>query len=270
MTGLLDDYEAHLRRVRRTPATIDNYIRILRRMDRDLPCGVAEATLEELEGWIFEPGRTETTYCHYVTIARTFGKWATDPRDQRLEWHASEDLPDVTPDSEEIRPATEQEFAEVMRRAAAPWLDLYYLAGWAGMRSIEIHRIERQHLTEKELRIFGKGNKWRAVPTHPILWERFSGRPAGPLARNVDGKPLSNAQVIGRGNYYLRKLDLNVSMHMLRKRFASAVYEASGHDIRLVQHLLGHKYVSTTQKYLGVDGARAASVVTGLPGMPVS
>ena len=48
-------------------------------------------------------------------------------------------------------------------------------------------------------------------------------------------------------------------MHSLRKSFAQRVYEQSG-DIYLVKELLGHKNISTTQKYLGVNyaGARAA------------
>ena len=52
-------------------------------------------------------------------------------------------------------------------------------------------------------------------------------------------------------------LNGKLATHSLRKSFAQHVYEQSG-DIYLVQELLGHRSVSTTQKYLGVnyDSAR--------------
>lgn len=260
MTDLLCDYEAHLRRLRRSPRTITDYLGVLRRMENELPCGVATATTEELEAWIFAGKRSETTYGHYVTIARQFGRWATDRRDQRLEWHASDELPNVRAQSKEIRPAAEGEWQDILARAQRPWIDMYDLAGRAGLRSIEIARIRREDLTEKTLRIFGKGSKWRTVPTHPALWERFQDRGPGLLTLDPYGEPMTSPQVVQRGRYYLHRLGLDLSMHSLRKRYAMRIYEESGHDIRLVQHLLGHRYVSTTQRYLGVDGERAAEV----------
>lgn len=260
MPDLIAEFEQHLRRLRRTEITIAHYMRILRRMDREMPCGVVTATKEEMADWIFAGERTDTTVGHYITVLKSFGKWATDPRAPRLEWCAADDLAAISPDSKEIRPATEAEFAGI-RQLADPWTDLYELAGLGGLRSIEISRIDRAHLSEKEMRIYGKGSKWRTVPTHPDLWARFADRPAGPLARDQHGVPLTNAQVYCRGDYYLRRGGFAISMHQLRKRFATVVYRESGHDIRLVQYLLGHANVSTTQRYIGVDGDRAAEVV---------
>ena len=49
-------------------------------------------------------------------------------------------------------------------------------------------------------------------------------------------------------------LNGKLATHSLRKSFAQRVYEESG-DIYLVQELLGHRNVSTTQKYIGVNYA---------------
>ena len=49
----------------------------------------------------------------------------------------------------------------------------------------------------------------------------------------------------------------------LRKSFAQRVYEESG-DIYLVQELLGHRNVSTTQKYIGVNYATARETVEAM------
>ena len=58
-------------------------------------------------------------------------------------------------------------------------------------------------------------------------------------------------------------LNGKLATHSLRKSFAQRVYEQSG-DIYLVQELLGHKSVSTTQRYLGVDWASAREAVEGM------
>ena len=55
-------------------------------------------------------------------------------------------------------------------------------------------------------------------------------------------------------------LNGKLATHSLRKSFAQRLYEESG-DIYLVQELLGHRNVSTTQNYLGVNYATAKAGV---------
>ena len=59
------------------------------------------------------------------------------------------------------------------------------------------------------------------------------------------------------------RLNGKLATHSLRKSFAQCVYEQSG-DIYLVQELLGHRSVSTTQKYLGVNYASAREFVEAI------
>lgn len=58
-------------------------------------------------------------------------------------------------------------------------------------------------------------------------------------------------------------LNGKLATHSLRKSFAQRVYEQSG-DIYLVQELLGHRNVSTTQKYIGVNYATARETVEAI------
>ena len=51
-------------------------------------------------------------------------------------------------------------------------------------------------------------------------------------------------------------LNGHIATHSLRKSFAQRLYDKTG-DIYMVQELLGHKNISTTQKYLGVNYADA-------------
>ena len=58
-------------------------------------------------------------------------------------------------------------------------------------------------------------------------------------------------------------LNGKLATHSLRKSFAQRVYNKSG-DIYLVQELLGHRNISTTQKYLGVNYADAKAAVESI------
>ena len=58
-------------------------------------------------------------------------------------------------------------------------------------------------------------------------------------------------------------LNGKLATHSLRKSFAQRVYEQSN-DIYLVKELLGHKNVSTTQQYLGVNYADAREAVESI------
>ena len=59
------------------------------------------------------------------------------------------------------------------------------------------------------------------------------------------------------------RLNGNLATHSLRKSFAQRVYNSSG-NIYLVQELLGHRNISTTQKYLGVNYADARAAVEAI------
>ena len=58
-------------------------------------------------------------------------------------------------------------------------------------------------------------------------------------------------------------LNGHLATHSLRKSFAQRLYDKTG-DIYLVQELLGHRNISTTQKYLGVNYADAKAAVEAI------
>ena len=58
-------------------------------------------------------------------------------------------------------------------------------------------------------------------------------------------------------------LNGKLATHSLRKSFAQRLYDKTG-DIYLVQELLGHRNISTTQKYLGVNYADAKAAVEAI------
>ena len=124
------------------------------------------------------------------------------------------------------------------------------------------------------------GEVSRAVPVNVdgrtaienlIDWHRKKYKtiaPSRPLfpSRNKKGTVPMNRQT---AHEMLKKAFLEAGLngklatHSLRKSFAQRLYEESG-DIYLVQELLGHRNVSTTQKYSGVNYATARETVEAM------
>ena len=111
----------------------------------------------------------------------------------------------------------------------------------------------------------------RAAIENLIAWHQEQYKtiaPARPLfpSRNKNGSVAMNRQT---AHEMLKKaftaagLNGKLATHSLRKSFAQRVYEESG-DIYLVQELLGHRNVSTTQKYIGVNYATARETVEAM------
>ena len=124
------------------------------------------------------------------------------------------------------------------------------------------------------------GEVSRAVPVNVdgreviealIDWHRARYGPLAPPrplfpSRNKNGTVAMNRQTAHdmlKAAFMDAGLNGKLATHSLRKSFAQRVYEQSG-DIYLVQELLGHRNVATTQKYIGVNYASAREAVESM------
>jgi integrase/recombinase XerC len=115
------------------------------------------------------------------------------------------------------------------------------------------------------LTITGKGNKARRVPLIPAVRQAiaayraacpFALKPGEPMFRGAKGGPL-NPRLIQLQVARLRGalgLPETATPHALRHSFASHLL-ANGADLRVIQELLGHASLSTTQVYTEVNRA---------------
>ena len=138
-----------------------------------------------------------------------------------------------------------------------------------GVRVSELLNLKKSDLFLKDevVRVFGKGSKWRLVPigSYAIYWlEQYLTKVRPALVKklisedyvflNNRGRKLSRMGFfkILRGYVLQAGIDKNVHPHTIRHSFATHLLER-GADIRVVQELLGHSKISTTQIYTHVD-----------------
>ncbi|MGH7850481.1 MAG: site-specific tyrosine recombinase/integron integrase [Thermodesulfobacteriota bacterium] len=137
-------------------------------------------------------------------------------------------------------------------------LELLYSSGLrvSELVGINLNDIDLKNLTVK---VLGKGNKERIVPVgskaaHALdeyLRERLGMNPGGDhLFVNTRGDRLNVRSVdrIIRKYALIAGIPKNVSPHVLRHTFATHLL-GGGADLRAIQEMLGHKSLSTTQRY---------------------
>ncbi|MEN8782802.1 MAG: site-specific tyrosine recombinase/integron integrase [Akkermansiaceae bacterium] len=144
-------------------------------------------------------------------------------------------------------------------------LELFYASG---LRLSEIcnARLEFLDIDDHFLRITGKGNKTRLVPVGKqalAALNRYlsSERPnlvtrktSSYIFLSIRGGPLSPDRVrqIVKERAKQAGIDQNIYPHLLRHSFATHLLE-NGADLRVIQELLGHADIATTQIYTHVD-----------------
>jgi tyrosine recombinase XerC len=182
----------------------------------------------------------------------------------------------ATPKQERLVPSflTEEEMAgfldmppsekplDLRDRAA---LELLYATGIRVSELVGIN-VEDIHLGERLVRVRGKGKKERIVPFGGIARERLRSylRERQELAGdridenaiflNYKGRRLTTRSVERIVDKYIRltAVKRKISPHSLRHSFASHLL-SRGADLRVIQELLGHESLATTQKYTHLD-----------------
>lgn len=149
------------------------------------------------------------------------------------------------------------------------------LAYASGLRISELRtiRLEQLQLEAGFISVIGKGNKERVVPLGRKAAQALTryievGRP-----KLVGRKTPSNVFITRRGTAFSRAtlwkrvkdrvrhagIERNITPHMLRHSFATHLLE-HGADLRVIQELLGHASISTTEIYTHVAGNRLREI----------
>jgi len=154
---------------------------------------------------------------------------------------------------------------------------------YAGLRISELVNLNLENLDfdEESLKFYGKGNKERYVPLHNDVMEAILDYL--PLREEIEVKEEADENAIflsGHGRRisprtvqifvkkYAKEAGLRqaskITPHKLRHTFATSLYHQTK-DIKVLQDLLGHANISTTQIYTHTDAEQKKKAIDELP-----
>jgi len=274
-----------------SPATLEAYARDLRQMSADLvahgarnPAKVSMQHLaDHLQRLRRERGLEPSTITRHLATIRVFFRWLhaerrveRDPARLLERPHRWKKLPGtLTPN--EMRKLVEAPTAEhgdlwIRDRAM---LEVMYAAG---LRASEVGTLKMNDYNDTlaSVVVLGKGNKQRVVPLgdpavkavrkymkecRPGLARFGDARDKFRLFLSFSGRPIERVAVWQIVRKYSAVARVHgVHPHKLRHSFATHLL-SGGADLRVVQELLGHSDINTTQVYTHVDRSRLREVL---------
>ena len=228
---------------------------------------IAYLSKEEIQEYLRKNLKTARTKAHYLTTINNFYKYLTSTGYLNINPCESIKMPKLEHKLPEFLTIDEVDKLLDIRVSTAydlrnkAMLEMLYATG---MRISELCNLTMSnlYLEDEMVKVFGKGSKERIVPVNNIALDYLKeylkfGR--GDLLGTKDSEYVfisSRHTKITRQAFFkfLKKLceekgiKKNISPHILRHSFATHLLN-NGADLRVVQELLGHSDIATTQIY---------------------
>lgn len=273
--GLSDNYQLLVRRVLETFASW-----IKRARDKE---STADVVTEDLSGFLAHrkaDGIAASSLRIELIALKIFFRWLAargvrsgDPAEAVLSPRPGKWLPDTLNEAEVRRLLDGIRGTSALDRRDKAMLELFYASGLR-VSEVATARLENLSLEEGWIRVTGKGNKTRLVPVgssargaldvylNSSRVKLVKPKTQSVIFLNRNGSRLTPARVwqIVKKRAKLAGLDPGrVHPHLLRHSFATHLL-ANGADLRVIQEMLGHADISTTQIYTHVDQKRLKEV----------
>ncbi|MGB2402886.1 MAG: tyrosine recombinase [Akkermansiaceae bacterium] len=188
-----------------------------------------------------------------------------DPAEPLLPPRAEQHLPETLNEQEVVSILQAIDTHQMLGRRDLAILELFYASG---LRLSELcnARLENMNLDDGFIRVTGKGNKTRIVPVGGKAREALrdyiknerpelvKSKTSSWIFLSIRGGALSAERVREVVKQRARNagVEKNVYPHLLRHSFATHLLQ-NGADLRVIQDMLGHADIATTQIYTHVD-----------------
>lgn len=249
--------------------TISERLRLVRQLHVETRIQPSSIAAIELVRWLASHDEwSDSTTVTYTSYLSAWYKWLqlTDRRvDNPMVKVGRPRSPDREP-----RPIADRDVPRLLGTRMWGSTRVMILLGLlAGLRVHEIAHMrgEDVDLSANLLWVRGKGRKVKSVPLHPVLrdiavndmpregwWFPMRGMPSEHVL------PKSVSDIIGRT---MRRAGVRGTPHSLRHWYATALH-TGGADIRVVQELMRHKSIASTQIYTRVPDDRRREAIMGL------
>lgn len=272
---ILSDYSYYLKIERAmSPNTVASYSTDIREFFEVVPTLPSEVSTKDITDYLAAKDKlSKRSQARLLSSLRSFFDWLVEEGDRK-------DNPCETVDS----PKLGRYLPEVLSVGeVASILESVDLSSWNGKRDRAILevlygcglrvseavnlKISHVYLEEGFVRVVGKGNKERLVPIGEIAVEAIRNYlearpdPAEPryddiLFLNRFGKSLSRVAMFNmvKKQAMAAGVSKEISPHTFRHSFATHLIE-NGADLRVVQEMLGHESILTTEIYTHIDSS---------------
>jgi len=267
-TNAIINFRRHLKRKNYSPHTVRNYLNMLQHYVRWLDIPVEAATPDNIAGYIDflmeKHLHPKTINCHLSCI-RIFYDYVHDdekinvinPVRQGIALRLPSPLPRYVKEEE-----LDALFATIHKHRDRA---MFTLMLRCGLRVEEVAKLTLAAVDLRRRRIVvhnGKGRKDRVVyisnDAYMVLDKYLRLRPKSRTSEiflvekgSCKGQGISVRGIQKRMEYYTKKAGLDISCHHLRHTMATQMLNADA-ELSTIQDLLGHNWITTTQKYCTV------------------
>ena len=241
---------------------------------------VDKQVLRDYLAYLAEQGIAKASIARKLSAIRSFYRYlvregilAKNPLEQTASPKLDRRLPSFLTVEEMVRLLKAPDLTTPQGQRDRALIELFYAAGLRVSELVNLN-LEQVNIDTREIRVWGKGSKERMVlmgePAARALTNYIGqGRPRlqgekgdrGALFLNNRGRRLTERMVQKILSKHARLAGINkrVYPHLLRHTFATHLLDG-GADLRVVQELLGHANLATTQIYTHVTQSRARKV----------
>ena len=272
MTHVIINFRRHLKRRNYSSHTVKYYLNIIKQYVIWLDVPLEQATSEKIDVYIdrlHKKRMNPASINLYLVIIRVFYDYLryeervdlTNPVKRNCRLRVPKPLPRSLRDQE-----VEKLFGVIKNKRD---IAMFKLMLRCGLRVEEVSNLSLGDIDLKRRRIIvqqGKGGKGRVVyisdDAHNALVAYLKIRSHYRVKKvflvekgNYKGKPISVRGIQKRIEYYAKKTGLKVSCHRLRHTMATQLLNADA-EIETIQDLLGHNWITTTQRYCKVSNLK--------------
>jgi len=255
------------------------FFQFLRIRKIDSLAEVDRNVLRDYIAWLMEQGVVKPSIARKLSAIRSFYRYlsreeilSANPLEKFASPKADKRLPSFLSVEETVRLLQAPNLATPEGQRDRALLELLYASGLRVSELVSLN-LEQVNLDTNEIRVWGKGSKERVVligqPAAEALYSyssqsrtKFLGeKKSHALFLNPSGERLPARRVQKILGKYARSADIGkrVHPHLLRHTFATHLLDG-GADLRVVQELLGHADLSSTQIYTHLSQSQARKV----------
>lgn len=261
MTDLLGEWQAWQRAANLSERTITERVGVLSHLCRLTGASPESISTRDVIYFLGRRGHKGSTRATYYASIKAFATWCIlmdvrtdDPTVKVQAPKRPRNLP---------RPISMSQLGELLVVAGRPRTRMMILLGaLAGLRRAEIARVHGSDISAAGIITVGKGGASKIAPAHELILAAAPYFPTdGYWFPAADGNgPVGSAAVGQAISRAMARAGIRATPHALRHFFGTSLIDA-GVDVRIVQELMRHDSIQSTQIYTLVSQVRRQEAI---------